>query len=105
MSNSELSTLLSRLDFAWITSMHILYPPLTVGLSILLFFSEWRWTGTDDEKWYRLTRFFERLFIVNFGTAVATGVTMEMAFGILYGRFSQAAGPFIGQILGYETIS
>jgi cytochrome bd ubiquinol oxidase subunit I len=105
MSNSELSTLLSRLDFAWITSMHILYPPLTVGLSILLFLSEWRWTRTNDEKWYRLTRFFERLFIINFGTAVATGVTMEMAFGILYGRFSQAAGPFIGQILGYETIS
>lgn len=85
--------------------MHILYPPLTVGLSILLFLAEWRWNRTDDEKWYRLTRFFERLFIINFGTAVATGVTMEMAFGILYGRFSQAAGPFIGQILGYETIS
>ena len=85
--------------------MHILYPPLTIGLATLLFFFEWRWMKTDDEKWYRLTRFFEKLFIINFGAGVATGITMEMAFGILYGPFSQAAGPFFGQILGYETIT
>ncbi|MDD2751006.1 MAG: cytochrome ubiquinol oxidase subunit I, partial [Acidithiobacillus sp.] len=42
---------------------------------------------------YRLERFFEKIFIVNFGAGVATGVTMEMAFGILYGPFSQAVGP------------
>ena len=68
-------------------------------------FSEWRWVRTNDEQWYRLTRFFEKLFIINFGAGVATGITMEMAFGILYGPFSQAAGPFLGQILGYETIT
>ena len=105
MQNGALSLLLSRLDFAWITSMHILYPPLTVGLSILLFFAEWRWVRTNDEHWYRLVRFFEKLFIINFGAGVATGITMEMAFGILYGPFSQAAGPFFGQVLGYETIT
>ncbi len=105
MQDSALSVLLSRLDFAWITSMHILYPPLTVGLAMLLFFAEWRWVRTNDEQWYRLVRFFEKLFILNFGAGVATGITMEMAFGILYGPFSQAAGPFLGQVLGYETIS
>jgi cytochrome bd ubiquinol oxidase subunit I len=105
MQNDALSIFVSRLDFAWITSMHILYPPLTIGLSILLLVSEWRWVSTDDEQWYRLTRFFEKLFIINFGAGVATGITMEMAFGILYGPFSQAAGPFLGQILGYETIT
>lgn len=105
MLENSLSVLLSRLDFAWITSFHILYPPLTVGLATLLFFFEWRWMKTDDEKWYRLTRFFEKLFIINFGAGVATGITMELAFGILYGPFSQAAGPFFGQVLGYETIT
>src|ERR1700686_3818224 len=105
MQNTALSLLLSRLDFAWITSMHILYPPLTVGLSLLLLFAEWRWVRTNDEHWYRLARFFEKLFIINFGAGVATGITMEMAFGILYGPFSQAAGPFLGQVLGYETIT
>ncbi|AOU97922.1 cytochrome D ubiquinol oxidase subunit I [Acidihalobacter yilgarnensis] len=105
MLENSLSVLLSRLDFAWITSMHILYPPLTIGLSLLLFIAEWRWVRTGDEHWYRLTRFFEKLFIINFGAGVATGVTMEMAFGILYGPFSQAAGPFFGNILGYETIT
>lgn len=105
MSDVELSILISRLDFAWVTSLHIIYPPLTIGLSVMLFFAEWRWLRTGDETWYRLCRFFEKLFIVNFGAGVATGVTMEMAFGILYGPFSQAAGPFFGQVLGYETIT
>ncbi|TNB48095.1 cytochrome ubiquinol oxidase subunit I [Martelella lutilitoris] len=105
MSPDDLALHIARFDFAWITTMHILYPPITIGLAMLLFFAEWRWLRTDDEKWYRLCRFFERLFVVNFGAGVATGVTMEMAFGILYGPFSQAAGPLFGQVLGYETIT
>lgn len=105
MPNDALTVFISRLDFAWITTFHIIYPPLTIGLAILLFCAEWRWVATNDEAWYRIVRFFERLFIVNFAAGVATGITMEMAFGILYGPFSQAAGPFFGQVLGYETIT
>jgi cytochrome bd ubiquinol oxidase subunit I len=105
MHGSALALFLSRLDFAWITTMHVLYPPLTVGLSILLFCAEWLWMRSNDERWYRLVRFFEKIFIVNFAGAVATGITLEMAFGILYGPFSAAAGPFFGQVLGYETIT
>ncbi|MBU2812211.1 cytochrome ubiquinol oxidase subunit I [Acidithiobacillus thiooxidans] len=100
-----LPVLLSRLDFAFITSMHILWTPVTIGMSWLLFFLEVAWLKTGNEHWYRLQRFFEKLFIVNFGGGVATGVTMEMAFGILYGPFSQAVGPFFGNILGFETIT
>ncbi|MGC8466866.1 MAG: cytochrome ubiquinol oxidase subunit I [Acidithiobacillus sp.] len=102
---NTLPILLSRLDFAFITSMHILWTPVTIGMSWLLFFLEWAWLRSGNEKWYRLQRFFEKLFIVNFGAGVATGVTMEMAFGILYGPFSQAVGPFFGNILGFETIT
>ncbi len=103
--SSSLMVDLARLDFSWISTMHILYPPLTIGLASFLLFSEWRWLKTNSEEWYRLTRFFEKLFVINFGAGVATGVTMEMAFGILFGPFSQAAGPFFGNILGYETIT
>jgi cytochrome d ubiquinol oxidase subunit I len=102
---NTLPVLLSRLDFAFITSMHILWTPVTIGMSWLLFFLEVAWLRSGNEKWYRLQRFFEKLFIVNFGAGVATGVTMEMAFGILYGPFSQAVGPFFGNILGFETIT
>ncbi|MBP2196222.1 cytochrome ubiquinol oxidase subunit I [Pantoea cypripedii] len=105
MLSNDLTSLITRIDFALISSIHIIYPPLTIGLAALLFISELMWVRKNDEKWYRLCRFFEKLFIVNFGAGVATGVTMEMAFGILYGRFSQAAGPFFGQVLGYETIT
>ena len=105
MPENSLSILLSRLDFGWITTLHILYPPLTIGLAAMLFIGELLWVRTDDDYWYRLTRFFERLLIINFAAGVATGITMELAFGILYGPFSQAAGPFFGQVLGYETIT
>ena len=105
MVHDSLALILSRLDFGWITTLHILYPPLTIGLATMLFFSEAAWVRGGDERWYRLTRFFERILIINFAAGVATGITMEMAFGILYGPFSQAAGPFFGQVLGYETIT
>lgn len=105
MSDPTLMVDLARLDFSWITTMHILYPPLTIGLAAFLFFSELRWVKTNNDEWYRLTRFFEKLFVINFGAGVATGVTMEMSFGILFAPFSQAAGPFFGNILGYETIT
>lgn len=102
---NTLPVLLSRLDFAWITSLHILWTPMTIGMSWLLFGMEVLWLRTGDERWYKLNRFFEKIFIINFGAGVATGVTMEMAFGILYGPFSQAVGPFFGNILGFETIT
>lgn len=105
MADNTLSVLLSRLDFGWITTLHILYPPLTIGLAAMLFIGEAIWLKTENEYWYRLTRFFEKLLIINFAAGVATGITMELAFGILYGPFSQAAGPFFGQVLGYETIT
>ena len=101
MTENSLSVLLSRLDFGWITTLHILYPPLTIGLAAMLFIGELLWLRTSDDYWYRLCRFFEKLLIINFAAGVATGITMELAFGILYGPFSQAAGPFFGQILGY----
>ncbi len=105
MVEDSLPVLMSRLDFGLITTLHILYPPLTIGLAAMMFIGELLWLRTSDDHWYRLCRFFERLLIINFAAGVATGITMELAFGILYGPFSEAAGPFFGQILGYETIT
>ena len=73
MAENSLSLVLARLDFGWITTLHILYPPLTIGLAALLFTAEAAWLRTDDERWYRLVRFFERLLIINFAAGVATG--------------------------------
>ncbi len=97
MTENSLSVLLARLDFGWITTLHILYPPLTIGLAAMMFIGELLWIRTDDDHWYRLTRFFERLLIINFAAGVATGITMEMAFGILYGPFSRPPDPSSGR--------
>ncbi|WP_150408529.1 cytochrome ubiquinol oxidase subunit I, partial [Acidithiobacillus caldus] len=64
---NTMPVLLSRLDFAWITSMHILWTPMTIGMSWLLFALEMAWLKTGDERWYKLNRFFEKIFIINFG--------------------------------------
>ncbi|HYW75508.1 MAG TPA: cytochrome ubiquinol oxidase subunit I [Gammaproteobacteria bacterium] len=96
---------LDRINFGLITSLHIVWPPLTIGLSALLLYWEWRWLKTGHPEHYRARRFFEKIFLVNFAVGVVTGVTMEMAFGMFFGPFAKAAGPVFGPLLGIETIS
>lgn len=104
-SASAATVLLDRINFGLLTSLHIIWPPLTIGLSALLLYWEWRWLKTGNPDHYRARRFFEKIFLVNFAVGVVTGVTMEMAFGMFFGPFAKAAGPALGPLLGIETIS
>lgn len=105
MHPAAASVFLDRINFGIITSLHIVWPPLTIGLSTLLLYWEWRWLRTGNADHYRARRFFEKIFLVNFAVGVVTGVTMEMAFGMFFGPFAKAAGPVFGPLLGIETIS
>jgi len=95
---------LSRAQFAFIAAFHILWPPLTVGLSLILFGWEVMWLRTGKEYYYRQARFWTRIFVLNFGIGVVSGLPMEFAFGTNWGPFSIATGNFIGNILGFETV-
>ena len=97
-------TLLSRAQFAFVAAFHILWPPLTIGLSLALFWWEAMWLRTGQAYYYRQARFWSRIFLLNFGVGVVSGLPMEFAFGTNWGPFSIAAGNFVGNILGFETV-
>jgi cytochrome d ubiquinol oxidase subunit I len=93
---------LSRLQFAITTLFHILWPVLTIGLSLFLVITESLWLRTGDVAWYHHARFWSRLFLLNFGVGVVTGLPLEFEFGTNWAIFSKIAGGFFGNMLGFE---
>jgi Cytochrome bd terminal oxidase subunit I len=93
---------LSCLQFAITTLFHILWPVLSIGLSLFLVVTESLWLHTVEVAWYHHTRFWGRLFLLNFGVGVVTGIPLEFEFGTNWASFSKIAGGFFGNILGFE---
>jgi cytochrome d ubiquinol oxidase subunit I len=96
------ATLLARLQFAVTTIFHIIWPVLTIGLSLFLVFVEAMWLKTRDVVYYRHLRFWMKLLLLNFGVGVVTGLPLEFEFGTNWAPFSAAAGGFFGNVLGFE---
>ncbi len=94
--------LLARSQFALTALFHILWPVLTIGLSLFLVVNETLWIRSRDPDYYRHARFWSKLFILNFGVGVASGVPLEFEFGTNWAPFSAAMGDFFGNILGFE---
>ena len=99
---AEYVVALSRLQFAITTLFHILWPVLTIGLSLFLVVTESLWLRTGKAAWYHHTRFWGRLFLLNFSVGVVTGLPLEFEFGTNWAAFSSSAGGFFGNILGFE---
>ncbi len=95
--------LLSRWQFAIATLFHFLFVPLTLGLSILLAIMEWRYVKTGEEVYRRMTRFWGRIFILNFALGVVTGITLEFQFGTNWSRYSEYVGDIFGSLLAIEA--
>jgi len=95
--------LLSRLHFAFTAIFHILWPVLTIGLSIFLVIMEARWLLTRELRYYHHARFWMRLFLLNFAVGVVSGIPMEFQFGTNWSGFSRAGGDIFGHLLGFEA--
>jgi cytochrome bd ubiquinol oxidase subunit I len=102
LSGIPLYVLLSRGQFAFTTLFHILWPVLTIGLSLFLVVTEAMWLRTNDIAWYHHRRFWGRLFLLNFGVGVVTGLPLEFEFGTNWAPFAKVAGGFFGNMLGFE---
>jgi cytochrome bd ubiquinol oxidase subunit I len=101
----ELSTeFLARLQFAITIMFHYLFPPLTIGLGLLLVFLEGMYLKTGDKIYETATRFWTRLFGVNFALGVATGIVMEFQFGTNWATYSRYVGDVFGSALAAEGI-
>ena len=96
------SVALSRMQFALTSIFHMLWPVLTTGMAIYLVIIEGLWLKTRDPDYYYHARFWAKLYVLNFGIGVATGLPMEFQFGTNWAPFSEAVGDFFGSILGFE---
>ena len=95
--------LLSRLQFAATTMFHFLFVPLTLGLSILVAWMETRYARTGDETYLRMTKFWGKLFLINFAVGVVTGITLEFQFGTNWSQYSAYVGDIFGSLLAIEA--
>ena len=94
---------LSRLQFTAATMFHFLFVPLTLGLSILVAYMEVRYARTGDETYLRMTKFWGKLFLINFAVGVVTGITLEFQFGTNWSRYSVYVGDIFGSLLAIEA--
>lgn len=94
---------LSRMQFALTAIFHMLWPVLTTGMAIYLVIVEGMWLRTRNPDYYHHARFWAKLYVLNFGIGVASGVPMEFQFGTNWAPFSEAVGDFFGSVLGFEA--
>ena len=95
--------LLSRLQFTATTMFHFLFVPLTLGLSFIVAYMESQYVKTGDETYLRMTKFWGKLFLINFAVGVVTGITLEFQFGTNWSRYSAYVGDIFGSLLAIEA--
>ena len=94
----------SRAQFAMTAIYHWLFVPLTLGLGFIIAFMETIYYKTGDEFWKRTTKFWMRLFGINFAIGVATGIILEFEFGTNWSNYSHFVGDIFGAPLAIEGI-
>ncbi|MDQ1289581.1 MAG: cytochrome bd ubiquinol oxidase subunit [Actinomycetota bacterium] len=95
---------LSRWQFGITTVYHFIFVPLTIGLAPLVAGLQTAWVRTGDERWLRLTKFFGKLFLINFAMGVVTGIVQEFQFGMNWSEYSRFVGDVFGAPLALEAL-
>lgn len=95
---------LSRWQFAVTAMYHWLFVPLTLGLGFIIAFMETKYYRTGDEFWKRTTKFWMKLFAINFAIGIATGIILEFEFGTNWSNYSWFVGDIFGAPLAIEGI-
>jgi cytochrome bd ubiquinol oxidase subunit I len=94
---------LSRLQFALTSMFHFIFVPLTLGLSVLTAAIETRYLLSGNELYLRMTKFWGKLFLINFALGVVTGITLEFQFGMNWAEYSRYVGDIFGAPLAIEA--
>ncbi len=95
---------LSQLQFAATTVYHFFFVPLTLGLSVLVAIMETLYVTKGDEIYRRMTKFWGKLFLINFAMGVVTGIVMEFQFGMNWAEYSRFVGDIFGAPLAIEAL-
>ena len=96
--------LLARLQFTLTVSYHFIFPPLSMGLGLMLLFVSGMYLRTKDPKWRRLSFFWVKIYGIVFAMGVATGVVMEFEFGMNWAEYSRFVGNIFGSLLAAEGV-
>ena len=94
----------SRWQFGITTVYHFILVPLTIGLAPMVAAMQTMWVITGKDSWYRLTKFFGQLFLINFALGVATGIVQEFQFGMNWSEYSRFVGDVFGAPLALEGL-
>ena len=94
----------SRWQFAMTAIYHYMFVPLTLGLSFLLAIMETMWVRTGKEQWLHATKFWMKLFAINFAIGIATGLILEFQFGSNWSNYSWFVGDIFGAPLAIEGL-
>ena len=91
-----------RMQFAFTITFHYLFPQLTMGLSLLIVYFKWKFLRTNLDLYNDASKFWMKIFALNFAMGVVTGIPMEFQFGTNWAKFSELTGGIIGQTLAME---
>ena len=96
---------LARWQFGITTVYHFFFVPLTLGLAWVVAGLQTAWYVTGDEVWKRLTKFWGKLFLINFAMGVVTGIVQEFQFGMNWSEYSRFVGDVFGAPLAIEALA
>lgn len=96
--------ILARIQFAFTISFHYIYPPLSIGLGLVMVIMEGLYLRTREEVYKTMARFWTKIFALTFGIGVATGIVMEFEFGTNWATYSRYVGDIFGSALAAEGI-
>ena len=96
--------ILARLQFAIVTVYHFFFVPLTLGLAVLVAILETMYVRTGDETYKKMTKFWGKLFLINFAMGVVTGIVQEFQFGMNWSEYSRFMGDIFGAPLAIEAL-
>src|SRR5262245_14469957 len=96
--------LLSRIQFGLTIMFHYIFPPLSIGLGAIMVIMEGTYLRTGNVIYHQMTKFWSRIFAVNFAMGVATGIVMEFQFGTNWASYSRFVGDVFGSALAAEGI-
>jgi cytochrome bd ubiquinol oxidase subunit I len=95
---------LSRIQFGATIAFHYIYPPLSIGLGVILVIMEGLWLKTYNPLYHQMARFWTKVFALTFAVGVATGIVMEFEFGTNWATYSRFVGDIFGSALAAEGI-
>ncbi len=97
--------ILSRVQFGFTVSFHIIFPTTSIGLALFLAIMEGQWLRTGDPLYLVIYKFWLRIFAMAFGVGVVTGIVLSFEFGTNFAGFAQKAGPVIGPMIRLEVLT